>query len=287
MSEFDISCMNRAIELSRLCVSEHGKKSPSVGAVFAKDGVVITEAYRGELRPGEHAEFTAIKKNSNESFLKGATVYTTLEPCTARGPEKTPCADWLISKQVSEVVIGMLDPDGRIYNKGCQKLRSAGINVRFFPDDLRKEIIAFDSSFLGQFKGNPDLAGTGRFNYQNNNGSYFLGHGEFLFETKWSKCGADSIYAYSDGPSIAYVAFADGARDFQELIDATIFDASSRTRKIKKNQIAIFKNKNGFFAAVKVIQVFNAERGHDRDELFIEFEILADKSSDFSRSGGR
>ena len=47
--------MERAIALARQCESELGKVSPEVGAVVAGDGVVLGEAFRGELAPGDHA----------------------------------------------------------------------------------------------------------------------------------------------------------------------------------------------------------------------------------------
>ena len=41
------------------CVSEEGRISPRVGAVVAREGVVLGGALRGELAPGDHAEFHA------------------------------------------------------------------------------------------------------------------------------------------------------------------------------------------------------------------------------------
>jgi pyrimidine deaminase RibD-like protein len=58
--------MLRAIELARKCVTEEGKKTPSpkVGAVLVKKGKIIGEAYRGELAPGDHAEYTLLEKKA-------------------------------------------------------------------------------------------------------------------------------------------------------------------------------------------------------------------------------
>ena len=140
MTPDDIAYMKMAIAAAGDCQSEPGEPRPKVGAVLVtKDGRPFM-AYRGELKAGEHAEYTLLEKKSPKAATAGATLYTTLEPCTSRGLEKTPCAERIRSRKISRVLIGMLDPNQLICGKGIQSLREANIEVELFPNDLMKEV---------------------------------------------------------------------------------------------------------------------------------------------------
>ena len=94
-----------ALDEARKSVSEaDDKPHPKVGAVVVKDGQVISVAHRGEVL-GNHAEFVALEKKLADSPVAGATVYTTLEPCTTRNHPKIPCAERLVERRVGRVVI--------------------------------------------------------------------------------------------------------------------------------------------------------------------------------------
>lgn len=71
----DRDLMRRAIDLARKCKSEPGNISPKVGAIVVRDGLLLGEAFRGELTPGEHAEFTLLEGKLADRTLAGATLF--------------------------------------------------------------------------------------------------------------------------------------------------------------------------------------------------------------------
>lgn len=99
--------------------------NPLVGAVIVKDGRVISTGYH-EKYGENHAERNAIL--SCEENLKGAHIYVNLEPCCHYG-KTPPCTDLIIESGISEVTIGMEDPNPLVAGKGIEKLRKNGIKV--------------------------------------------------------------------------------------------------------------------------------------------------------------
>jgi pyrimidine deaminase RibD-like protein len=127
--------MELAIEESRRSVAEDNRVHPVVGVVIVKDGVLMAKAYRGQAL-GDHAEYYALERILDKDIVAGATVYTTLEPCTTRNHPKIPCAQRLCERKIERVVIGMLDPNPKIQGDGIRQLRNANIATELFPDDL-------------------------------------------------------------------------------------------------------------------------------------------------------
>ena len=82
--------MEIAVEEMKRSVSENrsdNKAVPKVGAVLVwtnGESDVVTCAHRGELRNGDHAEYTLLDRKLRDKDLTGAVLFATLEPC-ARG----------------------------------------------------------------------------------------------------------------------------------------------------------------------------------------------------------
>jgi pyrimidine deaminase RibD-like protein len=136
-----------AIELAAKCVSEPGKIAPKVAAIVVRDGVVLATAYRGELKPGEHAEYTLLERKLVGVDLEGATLYSTLEPCTHRNHPKVSCTDRVIDRKLKRVVIGTLDPNHTIRGLGELRLQDAGVEIARFDPDLVVKLRELNRAF--------------------------------------------------------------------------------------------------------------------------------------------
>ena len=128
----------------------------------------------------------------------------------------------------------------------------------------------------------PATNGIVTFDYSNNNGAYAIGQGALMFETKWSKASNTSIYLYNDPPSILAITVVKDTTEINGIIDARKYDYSSRARTVHINQIAVLQNKNGFYAAVKVLLIKDDTRGDSNDELTFEYLIQTNGSPSFS-----
>lgn len=140
--------MELAIKEARRSKFEDGSSHPLVGAVVVKGEKVLANAHRGERSAGQHAEFVALEKKLRSKSVAGATLYTTLAPCTTRNHPKVPCAQRIIERKFTRVVIGMLDPDKRITGQGERTLRKAGIAVARFEADLADAVEEMNRDFI-------------------------------------------------------------------------------------------------------------------------------------------
>lgn len=128
----------------------------------------------------------------------------------------------------------------------------------------------------------PATSGEVTFDYSNNNGRYFIGQGELMFELAFSKSSNDNIQLLNDPSSIKTVAVVKDQSEIKSINDARIYDGSSRVRRPNVNQIAVLQNTNGFFAAIKVLTIKDDTRGYKNDEVTFEYFIQTNGSPDFT-----
>jgi ATP-dependent DNA helicase RecG len=145
--------MEKAIEVMRHSVDEpraDGKGCPKVGAVLVKSSGTVETACRGELRDGDHAEFTLLERKNRSENLDGSTLFTTLEPCApgARSERKLGCAERIVLARINDVWVGIEDPDPTVARKGIKHLQESGVTVHMFEPDLQEEIKKVNARFL-------------------------------------------------------------------------------------------------------------------------------------------
>jgi diaminohydroxyphosphoribosylaminopyrimidine deaminase/5-amino-6-(5-phosphoribosylamino)uracil reductase len=123
----DHEYMMKAIEAASL-VRLHTSPNPWVGCVIVTtNGQVFVGST--EAPGGRHAEVVALDAaRAALADTQGATVFTTLEPCSHHG-RTGPCTEALISAGVSRVVSAITDPDQLVGGQGFAALRSAGVTV--------------------------------------------------------------------------------------------------------------------------------------------------------------
>lgn len=127
----DEALIGRAIELAG---RGRGLASPNpmVGAVVVADGETVGEGWhQGPGTP--HAEVVAL--NGAGDRARGATLYTSLEPCVHVG-RTPPCTDAILRAGVKRVVVAATDPNPVVDGRGLRMLREAGVDVR---DGVRAE----------------------------------------------------------------------------------------------------------------------------------------------------
>ena len=91
---------------------------------------------------GPHAEAHALARAG--AAARGATLFTTLEPCAHHG-RTPPCTDAIIEAGVARVVIAVVDPDPQVAGRGVELLRAAGIEVALGEqaDDVAEQLAPY------------------------------------------------------------------------------------------------------------------------------------------------
>jgi diaminohydroxyphosphoribosylaminopyrimidine deaminase / 5-amino-6-(5-phosphoribosylamino)uracil reductase len=136
MGDEDGRWMRLAVSLEWLC--------PPSDTAFSVGAVIVdatgAELSRGFSREGGdpvvHAEESALGKLSpSEPRLAGATIYSTLEPCSQRKSRPRTCTELIIAAGLRRVVIASREPALFVADcQGYELLSGAGLTVTELPE---------------------------------------------------------------------------------------------------------------------------------------------------------
>lgn len=121
-------------ELMTLAITVAAKARRSASPNPWVGAVVVTSngtQFHGATAPvgGPHAEVSALAAaRAAGAELAGATLYSTLEPCSHHG-RTPPCTDAILAAGVRRVVVGIEDPDQRVAGRGLAQLQHGGCDV--------------------------------------------------------------------------------------------------------------------------------------------------------------
>ncbi len=141
--------MARALELGRQALG-FSSPNPAVGAVIVRDGEIVGEGFT-QPPGGRHAEIVALEQAGDRA--RGATMYTTLEPCSHHG-RTPPCAEEIIAAGLESVVIAVLDPHPPVNGSGRRLLEENGIGTSV-GDSAEEATLHFQGYFKREETGMP------------------------------------------------------------------------------------------------------------------------------------
>ena len=128
----DRELLARAVELAWRCPPSGS--AFSVGAlVVDADGAELAEGWSRRGDDVEHAEESALAELCG-AVPAGVTVYSSLEPCSARASRPRTCTDLILAAGVARVVFAWREPSLFVVGEGAERLRAAGVEVVELPE---------------------------------------------------------------------------------------------------------------------------------------------------------
>lgn len=125
--------------------------------------------------------------------------------------------------------------------------------------------------------------GEATFNYASHDGRFVIGVEPWSFETSWSSASQGSAHLYNSPAGIEGVAIAEGIASIAQVTPDVVAaaDFTSRTRTPRAGQVALLKNRAGFFAAVQPLEVGYSSLPSG-NVMRLRFAVQTNGSTDFS-----
>ena len=141
VSLYDLSGIDFAADerFMRMAVEQSRRSVPCatayrVGAVVVTADGEIFAGYTHESRPTSHAEQEAVDKALRAGAgLRGATIYSSMEPCTSRKSEPESCSQLIVRHGFARAVFALFEPECLAHCDGASYLRSCGVRVDVMP----------------------------------------------------------------------------------------------------------------------------------------------------------
>lgn len=156
----------------------------------------------------------------------------------------------------------------RIYDIDINKKPALGTNP-FVSTDISDEITTKLNLDRIKFQ-SYDFEGKVSFDYTKNSGEYSIGEGDYMFNTKWSECGYQSIYCYRD--LVYRLGYNPEYKEFPSLDQISDFDFSSRVKRFNVGEIVLLENQKHKFAALKITKI-DVRREDINHTLEFEYKI--------------
>lgn len=146
ISDEDREMMRHVVEISRR--SPRRESCYRVGALLRCVDGSIFEGYTLETSPTHHAEQAAIHKAQMAGAeIKGATIYSSMEPCSKRSSEPLSCSEIIINNGLSRALFSLYEPSHFVECHGAENLRRAGVHVTYMPQ-FRDDVVAVNAHLL-------------------------------------------------------------------------------------------------------------------------------------------
>lgn len=133
-SEVDKHWLRVAVELSTHCPPS--ATAFAVGAIVVDArGEELARGYSREFGGTEHAEEAALGKlDPGDPRLRGATMYSSLEPCGRRASRPRTCTELILAAGIPRVVFALREPPTFVDGRGGSLLAAGGVDVVEVPE---------------------------------------------------------------------------------------------------------------------------------------------------------
>ena len=147
VSDHDREMIRRTIEVSRC--SPPRDSCYRVGAVIETLRGEVFEGYTLETAPTHHAEQAALTKAlSSGVSLVGATIYSSIEPCSSRVSEPKSCSELIIEHGFARVCFALYEPSHFVECHGAENMRRHGVDVCVAAEESH-DVLSINKHLLG------------------------------------------------------------------------------------------------------------------------------------------